>query len=68
MTPMQAMDATGRGPIWVARQIGVERTRLYRLLKGERPWTPELRQRFCLALGLAEWAIVWPYVTEDAAA
>ena len=60
MTPQEAMRATGRGPSWTARRVGVERTRLYRLLDGRAPWTAELRDRFALALGVEETAIEWP--------
>ena len=57
MTPLEAMRATGRRPSWVVKQLGIERTYLYRLLNGERRWTPDLRKRFSLAIGLSENAI-----------
>lgn len=64
MTPRQAMQATGHGPVWVARQTGIERTYLDRLCNGERVWTPAQRKAFALAVGLAEDSIEWPPVRQ----
>lgn len=57
MRPTTALEATGKRPTWVAEQMSIHRSYLWRLLMGERAWTPELRKRFALALGLAEEAI-----------
>ena len=57
MTPLEAIRVTGRRRSWLTMQLGIERTYLWRLLRGQRPWTPDLRKRFALAVGLSEDAI-----------
>lgn len=57
MTPLEAIRATGRRRSWLTTQLGIERTYLWRLLCGQRPWTPDLRKRFALAVGLSEDAL-----------
>jgi len=55
--PREYMGATGLRSDWVARQMGVHYSYLSHLLAGRRPWTPRLRQRFAVAVGMAESAI-----------
>jgi len=40
----------GRSTRWLARELGVSDSHTARLLAGERPWTPELREKAAQAL------------------
>ena len=57
MRPADALSHTGKRLPWVAQQMGVSRSYLWRLLKGQRQWRPDLRRTFALALGLSEDAV-----------
>ncbi len=61
MKPREALQATGRRSSWVATQMGIDRTYLWRLLNGQRRWTATLGHRYAVALGLAESAIDFGY-------
>jgi transcriptional regulator with XRE-family HTH domain len=43
-----------RSQVWLSRRMGVSRSLVTRVLKGERPATPEFRERLSRALDLPE--------------
>jgi len=57
MGPQEALRVTGKRAPWVAQQMGVSRSYLWRLVRGERSWTRDLERSFALALGMAPEAI-----------
>ncbi len=57
MGPVEATKAVGKRPTWVAEQMGICRSYLWRMMTGKRRWPSHRRQQFALALGMAETAI-----------
>lgn len=52
LTPREALEASGRYYNWVAKQMGIDKSYLSRLVSGDRPWLEPLRYRFALAVGI----------------
>ncbi len=50
----EVLQEQGRQKGWLADVLGVSRTHLTRLLRGERRWTEEHRKTAVLALGVPE--------------
>ena len=57
-TPREAEQALGSpNRRWLAGQMGISESYLSKLMSGHRPWTIELEDKFCAALGISRWAI-----------
>jgi transcriptional regulator with XRE-family HTH domain len=48
------LDEQGRSMVWLARQTGVSQSYAWRMLRGERPLTPEFQAASARALGVPE--------------
>jgi hypothetical protein len=65
LTPRETIRDLGHSQRWVARQMathkadGMSETYLSQLIGGQRPWTPELRRLFALAVGIRQEAILF---------
>jgi transcriptional regulator with XRE-family HTH domain len=54
MVVQRIIESRGIKTTWFAEQLGVSQSHISRLLSGERPWTPELRQKAAQVLMLPE--------------
>lgn len=48
----ELIESKGITKTWLAGQMGISRTWLYRLLNGEEKWSKEHREKAALALGV----------------
>lgn len=54
ISPVAYLNKSGLRRSWVAERMGIGPSYLWRLLNGQRQWTPALRARFALVTGLDE--------------
>jgi transcriptional regulator with XRE-family HTH domain len=57
MTPTEAKETTGQEWRQIAGRMGVSKSYVSKLAKGERRWTWEMQQRFAAAVGMDAAAI-----------